>query len=140
MKNKSKLKKMQKEKKTPLKVPAEWLYLCSREVSLRDIYEIFGKDTPWNAELWEEAGALEIGIPEAGAVDMECMDMDPGDEAGNAYLEEHQVKTVFAVTVVPDHYEKAHEVMVEIMEKVGGFFCGDTEDFRPEVRLAEKEG
>ena len=130
MKNKSKLKKIRKERAQMPKEPAEWLYLNPEEVGLRSIYEIFGQEMPWRAELWEEAGALEIGIPEAGSVDMERMDADLGDEEGNAYLEKHQIKTVFAVTIV---------VMVEIMKSKGGFFCGDTEDFQPEIRLSEQK-
>ena len=44
---------------------------------------------------------------------------------------EHQVKTVFLVTFKPETYEEAKLVMRKIMEKTGGFFCGDTEDFTP---------
>lgn len=139
MKNKSKLKKVREEREQMPKEPSEWLYLNPEEVGLRSIYEIFGQETPWRAELWEEAGVLEIGIPEAGSVDMELMDADLGDEEGNAYLEKHQIKTVFAVTIVPEDYEKARMVMVEIMKSKGGFFCGDTEDFQPEIRLSEQK-
>lgn len=135
MKNKSKLKKAPRKTRQAPTVPSEWLYLLPDETELRRIYELFGEDMPWKAEFWEEAGVLEIEIPEAGSVDIECMDADLGDETGNAFLAEHQIKTVFAVTIVPDGYEKAHAVMVKIMEKTGGFFCGDTEDFQPEVRL-----
>ena len=74
MKNKSKLKKVREERAQMPKEPSEWLYLNPEEVGLRSIYEIFGQETPWRAELWEEAGVLEIGIPEAGSVDMERMD------------------------------------------------------------------
>ena len=44
---------------------------------------------------------------------------------------EHQVKTVFLVTFKPETYEEAKLVMRRIMDKTGGFFCGDTEDFTP---------
>lgn len=135
MKNKSKLKKQHNKTGQAPRVPSEWLYLLPEEMKLRSIYELFGEDMPWKAEFWEEAGVLEIEIPEAGSVDLECMDADLGDEQSNAFLEKHQIKTVFAVTIVPDDYEKANEVMVRMMEKLGGFFCGDTEDFQPEVRL-----
>lgn len=137
MKNKSKLKKPNRRTSQTRTVPSEWLYLHPDEIELRSIYELFGEDTPWKAEFWDEAGVLEIEIPEAGSLDMECMDADLGDEAGNAYLAEHQIKTVFAVTIVPDDYEKAHTVMRKVMEKLGGFFCGDTEDFQPEVRFVQ---
>lgn len=136
MKNKSKLRKLH-DKKSPFpKAPSEWLYLVPEERSLRSIYELFGEDAPWRAELWEEAGVLEIEIPEAGSVDMECMDADLGEEAGNAYLAENRIQTVFAVTIMPEHYEEARMVMEKIVENLGGFFCGDTEDLQPQVRPA----
>lgn len=137
MKNKSKLKKIHKERRQAPKVPSEWFYMIPAEAGLRSIYEIFREESPWKAELWEEAGVLEIELPEAGSVDIECMDADLGDEEGNAYLAEHQIRTVFAVTIVPDDYEKVRIVMEKIMEHTGGFFCGDTEDFQPEVKAAE---
>lgn len=135
MKNKSKLKKIHNKTSQAARVPSEWLYLLPEDIKLRSIYELFGEDMPWKAEFWEEAGVLEIELPEAGSVDVECMDADLGDDESNTYLAEHQIKAVFAVTIVPDDYEKAHAVMVAIVEKLGGFFCGDTEDFQPEVRL-----
>lgn len=136
MKNKSKLKKIHKENRQAPKVPSEWLYLVPSEAELRSIYEIFREGSPWKAEFWEEAGVLEIEIPNAGSMDMECMDTDLGDEEGNAYLEENQIKTVFAVTIVPDDYEEAQAVMKTIIEHTGGFFCGDTEDFEPKVKTS----
>lgn len=140
MKNKSKLKKLHEKKQPVRNVPAEWLYLLPEETKLRSIYELFGEDMPWKAEFWEEAGVLEIELPDAGSMDMECMDTDLGDEAGNAYLAEHKIKTVFAVTIVPEDYEKIRGIMGKIIEKKGGFFCGDTEDFKPEVRKISLEG
>lgn len=118
-------------------VPAEWLYLVPEALMLRQVYEIFGKDLPWKAELWEEAGVLEIEIPQAGSVDLECMELSLGDEKGDAYLANHQIKTVFAVTIVPADFEKAKAVMAYIVERIGGFFCGDTEDFQPEIKGIE---
>ena len=41
------------------------------------------------------------------------------------------MKTVFLVTFKLETYEEAKLVMRKIMEKTGGFFCGDTEDFTP---------
>ena len=71
MKNKSKLQKIQKGKAQAPKVPAEWLYVSSDKKELRQIYELFTEEMPWVAEYWEEAGVLEIAVPEAGSVDVE---------------------------------------------------------------------
>lgn len=41
MKNKSKLKKIKAQKKTGTTVPAQWLYLCPQEITVRDIWRLF---------------------------------------------------------------------------------------------------
>lgn len=131
-KKKTKPKNIHTEKKVIPGVPAEWLYLIPAEVSLRQIYEsLDGSRRAWKAELWEEAGVLEIAVPQAGSVDMEAMECSLGDEAGDAFLAEHGIRTAFAVTIVPEEYEKAREVMAAVVAATGGFFCGDTDDFQP---------
>lgn len=125
--------KNKKRKTTIPKVPAEWLYLIPEEVSMRTLYDSLA-DSAWKAEYWEAAGVLEVEIPEAASVDMETMECSLGDEEGDAYLAEHGIRTVYAVTVKPDDFAKAKEVMKYLVEKNGGFFCGDTDDFEPQVK------
>ena len=85
------------------------------------------------AEYWEAAGVLEISLPESGTLDMEDLEGTLGDEEGDAYLKENEIHAVAAVTIRPEDYEKAKEVMLYIIEKLGGYFCGDTADFTPVV-------
>lgn len=129
----SNLKKNGKTSKKPAaKMPGEWLYLNKEELlPLRKIYELFNEAQ--NAEYWEAAGVLEISLPESGTLDMEDLEGTLGDEEGDAYLKENEIHTVAAVTIRPEDYEKAKEVMLYIIEKLGGYFCGDTADFTPVV-------
>ncbi len=113
------------------KMPGEWLYLNKEELSLRNIYELFKEEE--TAEYWEAAGVLEISLPESGTLDMEDLEGTLGDEEGDAYLKENEIRTVAAVTIRPEDYEKAKTVMLYITEKLGGYFCGDTADFMPVV-------
>ena len=133
MKNKSKLQKIQKGKAQAPKVPAEWLYVSSDKKELRQIYELFTEEMPWVAEYWEEAGVLEIAVPEAGSVDVE--ELVELDEYLETYMLERQLQTVFAVTIMPEHYDRVKKVLEKIMECAGGYFCGDTDDFLPEVKI-----
>ena len=119
------------KKPTAPKMPGEWLYLNKEELSLRKIYELFNEAQ--NAEYWEAAGVLEISLPESGTLDMEDLEGTLGDEDGDAYLKENEIHTVAAVTIRPEDYEKAKEVMLYIIEKLGGYLCGDTADFTPVV-------
>ena len=119
------------KKPTAPKMPGEWLYLNKEELSLRKIYELF--EEKQTAEYWEAAGVLEISLPESGTLDMEDLEGTLGDEEGDAYLKENEIHTVAAVTIRPEDYEKAKAVMLCIIEKLGGYFCGDTADFTPVV-------
>lgn len=143
MKNKSKLRKV-KQKNAGLGqafVPKEWLYLNPGKITVREVAEVFSNTVDLEAssvriraQLWEDAGVVEIELPEAKSMDLELAEADLGDEIGNAFLEQHQVQTVFLVTVVPEDYEKAKPAMEQIVKALGGFFCGDTEDFTPVVK------
>lgn len=117
-------------------VPEEWLYLAMEGVSLADLYQCLKEEKRWRAEYWEEAQVLEIGIPDAGSIDLESMETDMEDRKLCSYMEETKAKAVYAVTVMPEYFEKAEAVMQYIAEKTGGIFCGDTEDFLPEIKAA----
>lgn len=125
-------------KKQGPKVPAEWLYLFAGEIKLRQIYELL-KDSPWNVEYWEEAEVLEVELPEAGSVDFEDLEGTLGDEESDAWLQEQQIHTVFAVTIRPDDYELAKKVMEHIVGLVDGYFCADNENLQPRIPAKEAE-
>ena len=50
------------------------------------------------------------------------------------FAEELGAKGVFLVTFSPEAYENAKVVMKQILDKFGGLFCGDTEDFMPQIK------
>lgn len=115
-------------------IPKEWLYMLPEDRTLREMYEVARACKEWEAEYWEEAKALEIAVPEAGSVDIECIE---AEEELLSYMKEKKAEKVYAVTVVPEYWERARAVMQYLMAHLGGFFCGDTEDFKPEI---SKEG
>ena len=127
--------KPQKSAKPAYDVPADWWYLLPDEVSLRQIYDLCREDGGLRAEFWEEAGAMEIEVPGEGSLDLEEAPCDLGDEEGNAFLEEQQIRTVFAATVHRDAYGALKPVMEKLTERLGGFFCGDTDDFTPVIGI-----
>ena len=130
--NKKKKSGFKNEKEAAKKpdVPSNWFYMSENEIGVADIKAQL-KDINQETEIWEEAGVLEIILEEAGSMDMEAIEDDFEDEYSRAFLEEHQVKRLFYVTIKPEVYDKAKEVMEAICGKLGGFFCGDTEDFTP---------
>lgn len=126
----------EREKQLMPDVPEEWLYLAPEGVSLRSIYDCLKEGKRWRAEYWDEAGVMEISIPEAGSVDVEVMEIDPEDTKLCSYMEMQKLKAVYAVTIMPEYFAEAQAVMQYTLETIGGIFCGDTEDLLPEERAA----
>lgn len=123
-----------KGKKPQIKnqVTGEWLYFCPQEVTVKNIYEIFNESN--HAELWEEAGVLEISLGEKGSFDVETAQIHPKDEVTLQFAKEQGAESVFLVTFSPENYESAEVLMKQMLGKFGGIFCGDTEDFTPQVK------
>lgn len=112
-------------------IPSEWLYMLPEDRTLQMMYEAARECKKWEAEYWEEARVVEIIVPEAGSIDIECMDVEEDELI--SYMKEKRVEKVYAVTVMPEYWEKERVVMQYLMAHLGGFFCGDTEDFKPEI-------
>lgn len=119
------------------RMPEEWLYVAEEEIVPSQIYALFTENKNWKAEYWEEAEVLEIELPEAGSVDLENLDGASEDDVMEAYLKERGLHTVYAVTIRPDDFEQAKKVMEYISGQLGGYFCGDTDDFQPEIRTEQ---
>jgi len=134
MRNKSKLAKIKKNRTPKVQMPGDWLYLCPAEMELVQIKTIL--ESEYSIEYWEEAGVLEVELQteESASVDFETVDMRRADEATAEYIKENEIKTVFLVSIRPEAYEKAKEVMEKVIAECGGFFCGDTVDFMPVVK------
>lgn len=110
----------------------DWLYFCPQEIEVRALYEAL-QDT-YEAEIWEEAGVLEIMLSEKSSFDVEQAQIHPKDEITQQFADEQRAKCVFLATFAPEDYEPAERMMKLFLKKFGGIFCGDTEDFMPQLK------
>ena len=122
-----------KQKETP-RILCEWLYLSTGEPALRRLYKYLLEEKDQDAQLWEEAGVLEIGLTEDSSMDVEVLPEAEWDEALTAYAGEQQADQVYTVIFTETDQAEAQMVMKELAEKAGGVFCKDTEDFLPEIK------
>ena len=113
-------------------IPGDWLYMTPEDVNIRQLKDAL-EEASYEVEIWEDAGVLEILLKEKSSMDVETASIHPKDTITQQFANAHQVKNVFLVTFQPDDYEDAERVMKTVTEKLGGFFCGDTEDFTPVV-------
>ena len=110
----------------------DWLYFCPEEVGVRAFYDVL-KDS-YEAEIWDEAGVLEITLSEKSSFDVEQGKIHPKDEITQQFANEQNAKGVFLATFAPEDYKQAEKIMRMLLAKFGGLFCGDTEDFMPQLR------
>lgn len=122
----------QKNRAPVADVPEGWFYMSGTDMTAAAIKEALA-DTAYEVEYWEAAQVLEIALGEGGSMDVEALEPRLGEDEGDAFLERHQVKFLCYVTFQPEDYEAARAVMEHICGRIGGFFCGDTEDFTPVV-------
>lgn len=114
--------------------PLHWYYMATKEISVKQLQEALN-DTSYETEIWEAAGVLEVEIAEKASMDFEECEPDLRDEYSNDFLKEHGVQALFFVTLPKTDFEALKKVMEQIVEKNGGFFCGDTEDFTPMIGI-----
>lgn len=122
-----------KPKETP-KPLSEWLYLTAGEPALRRLYAYLLEEKDRDAQLWEEAGVLEIRLAEGSSMDVELLPEEEWEEELAAYAAGQQADQVYTVTFAAAEQTEAQAVMKELAEKAGGVFCRDTEDFLPEIK------
>ena len=99
-------------------VPSNWFYMSENEIGVADIKTQL-EDIHQETEIWKEAGVLEILLGEAGSMDMEEIEDDFEDEFSRAFLEEHQVKSLFYVTIKPEVFDNLMKDLRVIAEAVG---------------------
>lgn len=115
-------------------VSGEWLYLAPEGITIRKIADSIREE----AELWEEAGVLEVSMGEKRSFDVECASVNPKDTLTQNFMAANGCANVFLITFAPESYPQAREVMKQILGQCGGLFCGDTQDFSPVIRSDEE--
>lgn len=127
-------KNKQPDKSQQYLVTGDWLYLTQNDIMVRDIKAALDITAEYKVEIWEMANTLEVELPGGQSVDIEAATINPKDEITAEYARKNGAKSVFTVAFMPENYKMAEKMMKTIIEKIGGFFCGDTDDFQPEIR------
>ena len=121
-----------KQKEMKKQEIGDWLYFCPEEISVRALHETLASS--YETEIWEDAGVLEIVLGEKSSFDIESAKIHPKDEVTATFAKEQGAKSVFLATFVPGDSKEADAIMRQILNAHGGIFCGDTEDFMPQVK------
>lgn len=111
----------------------EWFFMSKREASVLQIKEVLEQIEGADCEIWKEMGVIECTIPDSFCMDMEQIACDLQEEDANAFLKEHAIVCLYAVTIQADTLAAIEPVLQQLSAAFDGFFCGDTEDFSPMI-------
>lgn len=133
MKKKEKRKQNIQREEAPV-ILSEWLYLSAGEPALRRLYEYLRKEKGQDAQLWEEAGVLEIGLSEGRSADLEVLDREDWDEELLAFAKGEQADQVYTMTFPETARAEVRILMGDLVREAGGVFCKDAEHFLPRIK------
>lgn len=116
------------------KYPTSWYLMSVRDCTVQDLKAAFAVPGGPDVEAWRELGIVELSFPDKTFVDFQLVPCDLEDEASNAFLVEHQIKTLYWVTVEPVCGDGQLDFLQSAANRLGAMFCGDTVNFLPMLR------
>lgn len=128
---------MAKEKKKPLRVatPSGWYYMNKTSMTVEDLARGFDADL-YDIEVWVEAGVLEVGVAEKLSIDIEQCELDLGDEYSNEFIADNGINSVFYISFKSSEEEKCMPILKEMLTRLDGMLCADSDDFSPIIRVS----
>lgn len=126
-----------KTKKVEIKkvVKMELLYMTSAMIGVKDMREVFLSMEGVEVNTWPAIEIMELTMPSGKTADFETMTDFIDHPEDLAYMKEHNVNTVYAVTVEQENFEEMKPFIKALVDKFGGFLCSDSEDFMPVYEL-----
>lgn len=125
------MKKQKKDQKSVVKKEMLSLfYMTEKEVTAREISESVQALEQVSVELWEAMNVLQIET-QGREIDFEPVEGAFQDSSDAAFVKNRNIKTIFSVQCEKETLEIAKEVLKQMLEQWGGFFCTDSDDFRP---------
>jgi hypothetical protein len=117
------------QQKEKVQMITDWFYMSAADVNAKEISDLLKVNGYNQIELWEEMNVLQIETNGHKSIDFEPVTYQWKDSADAAFIKNHNIKTIFAVTV--EELESFQPVIKLILNKWGGFFCADSPDFKP---------
>lgn len=111
--------------------PTDWLYLSPDTVTIQELKTFFQTVPALDVECWPQLGVLELTFPSKRYIDFEETALDLGDQEGNHFLETHQARRLYCVSVEPICTQEEIAVLTAAAQALGGLFAADNENFEP---------
>lgn len=137
-----KTKKLSNTKKNRLSLLAmpkpkvlELLYMATQPVTTEQLKEVLADTDAAEVHVWTELDIMEITMKSTVTVDVETMNGFMEDEEDLAFMKEHNIQSVYAITVEEPALEEFKGYAKKFVESFGGFLCSDSDDFMPVYEL-----
>jgi hypothetical protein len=109
----------------------DWFYMSPKNINAKMISDIIIKRGSVEVELWEEMNILQINLKENKCIDFEPIAQPFKDQEDDNFVKEHNINTIFAVTIEESAFEPLQPIMKAVIEELDGFLCSDSKDFKP---------
>ena len=122
--------KNKKAKNTKKSSYIDCYYMNTNEIGSRDLYEAISEVAKNKIEFWEAADVIEIELGEKSSIDIEKLSMfRDGDD--KKFLDTHNVNVIYGIKTDSEHREDMEKIFRDVVGKIGGFVCSDSDDFMP---------
>jgi len=121
-------------KVTPKKKPVimHLFYMTENAIDCVQLVTGIAEEDGMTVDVWEDMSIATIEYSANEGIDFEECDVDSFDsESDIEFVQSHNIKTIYQVTLVDSLKEKAGRFFQTIIDTNGGFFCSDTDDFEP---------
>lgn len=123
--------KLKAKNKTEVKNYIDVLYMIPSSIKAKTIADFLKEDTNLAIDLWEDMNVLEIGLPNDHTIVFEPIDNEFKDPSDASFVKNRSVMTIFAMELEENDLPEVKPYFDQIVEKFSGFFCADTDDFKP---------
>ena len=114
------------------KIITDWFYMTPSEINAKSIAQLIEAECHTPVDLWEEMNILQIELSNKVIVDFEPMSIDFKDELDMAFINNRNIKTIFAVYIASGILEDELKSILKVMfNQWNGFLCADSQDFKP---------
>lgn len=118
------------------KHPLNLFYMSPNNVMVKDLKEVIDKGGKL-VQIWEELRVLQIELPNGNTVDFESMKPEFKDPSDGAFIKNRNINSLYAVTVEEEDFNEVKSSLYKIIEELGGFFCTDSDDFKPIYQMED---
>lgn len=108
----------------------ELLFMAKEEVSVKELEKCL-IDKLEEIHVWPEIGIMELNLPNGKTADVETLTEFIDDEEDLKFMDEQNVKSVYAITVEEDALGELMDCVKCWIEEYGGLLCSDSDDFAP---------